>query len=131
MTEGDLARLDISPGPDFVLSATGRGRDVGSRNERVHRALRNEQLFRAVNEQIVDMTERFRTQLSDVDLVCECADTSCTGTIRVDIEEFSRIDRRENTFLVIPGHEDAEIEDVVGRNRGFHLVRKRLAEAAG
>jgi hypothetical protein len=82
-----------------------------------------------VNEQIIDMTERFRTQLSDVDLVCECADTSCTGTVRVDIEEFSRIDRREDSFLVIPGHEDAEVEDVVGRSRGFLVVRKRVAEA--
>ena len=102
---------------------------MGSLNEREYRALRNEQLFRAVNVQIVDMTERFRTQLSDVDLVCECADTSCTGTIRVDIEEFSRIDRRKDSFLVIAGHEDPDVEDVVGRSGGFLVVRKRVVEA--
>lgn len=101
---------------------------VGSRNEREHRARRNELLFRAVNEQIVDMTERFRTQLSDVDLVCECADTSCTGAVRVGIQDFSQIDRT-NDFLVIPGHEDTEVDDVVGRSEGFLVVRKRAAEA--
>ena len=39
------------------------------------RAAQNQLLFRAVNEQIVEMTENFRSDLSDLNLVCECWDT--------------------------------------------------------
>jgi hypothetical protein len=86
-----------------------------------------------VNEQIVSMTERFRAQLADVDLVCECASTACTGTIRVGLEEFLQIERAEATFLVLPGHEDISIEDVIDRNGQFVVVRKRdqVVEAVG
>jgi hypothetical protein len=98
---------------------------VDSRDERARRATRNELLFRAVNEQIIDRTEQFHAQLPDVDLVCECANASCTGTIRVATAEFSRIERAENTFLVLPGHEDEAIEDVVDRRDNFFVVRKR------
>jgi hypothetical protein len=101
------------------------GAIVGSRDERAQRAVRNELLFRAVNEQIVGMTEQFRAQLPDVDLVCECASASCTATIRIGMVEFSRVERAENAFLVRPGHEDDEIEDVVDRNGQFVVVRKR------
>ena len=50
-------------------------------SEREARAAENELVFRAVNEQIVKMTDRFREQLSDIDIVCECANTACVGTI--------------------------------------------------
>lgn len=89
------------------------------------RAARNELLFRAVNEQIVELTERFRTQLADLDLVCECPSGSCTGTVRVEIDELSQMDRTDGLFLVIPGHEDETIEDVVSKNGRFVVVRKR------
>jgi hypothetical protein len=40
--------------------------------ERERRGAQNQLLFRAVNEQIVEMTENFRSDLSDINLVCEC-----------------------------------------------------------
>jgi hypothetical protein len=61
--------------------------------ERERRAAQNQLLFRAVNEQIVEMTEKFRSDLSDLNLVCECWDTTCTGTVRVRLEDYKRLDR--------------------------------------
>ena len=92
---------------------------------RARRAARNELLFRAVNEQILQMTERFRAALSDLDIVCECADGSCTGTIRIRVEEFERARQAANTFLVLVGHEDLQVEEVVERNTHYAIVRKR------
>jgi hypothetical protein len=92
--------------------------------ERVARAARNELLFRSVNEQILQMTERFRAQLSDIDIVCECAVASCVGTIRIPADSFTQIRREEGTFFVLPGHEDTDVEDVVDRRNEYFVVRK-------
>jgi hypothetical protein len=99
---------------------------VAASSERAARAARNELLFRAVNEQILQMTERFRAQLSDIDIVCECAVASCVGTIRITAQDFTQLRREEGTFFVLPGHEDAEIEEVVGRHNGYVIVRKPI-----
>jgi hypothetical protein len=92
--------------------------------ERQMRAAQNELVFRAVNEQIVKMTNRFRAQLSEIDIVCECANTACVGTIRVDVDEFAKIDRVDGTFLVLPGHEDESVEQIVERRNGYVVVWK-------
>ena len=97
----------------------------GGPEERQRRAARNELVFRAVNEQIMDVTERFQAELSELDLVCECADPSCTGMVRLEVEEFSEIDQAENAFIVLRGHEDAQVEDVVTERPGYVVVRKR------
>jgi hypothetical protein len=99
-------------------------------------AARNELVFRAVNEQILKMTERFRAELADLDIVCECADGACTGAIRVNVHEFERVKAGDNAFLVLSGHEDLRTEDVVERNTHYAVVRRRrpavrLVEAAG
>jgi hypothetical protein len=93
--------------------------------ERQRRAAQNQLLFRSVNEQIVGMTENFRAELSDINLVCECWSSSCTGTIRCRLEEFEMIDRTGNMFIVLPGHEDLLVEDVVDASNSYVVVRKR------
>jgi hypothetical protein len=108
-------------------------RDDGIRAER---AARNELLFRAVNEQILKMSERFRAELSDLDIVCECADSGCTSAIRINVHEFERANETKNVFLVLSGHEDLRVEDVVERQTHYVVVRKRgpaarLVETAG
>jgi hypothetical protein len=99
-------------------------------SEREQRAAQNELVFRAVNEQIVKMTDRFRAQLADIDIVCECANSACVGTIRINVDEFSKAEREPGTFFVLPGHEDESVERVVERRNGFVLVWKP-AVAAG
>jgi hypothetical protein len=99
--------------------------------ERETRAAQNELVFRAVNEQILKMTDRFRQQLSDIDIVCECADTACVGTIRINAEDFVKIERTEASFLVLPGHEDERIEQVVDRRDDYVVVWKPVISPDG
>ena len=99
---------------------------VGADLDQAARAARNELLFRAVNEQILQMTERFRAQLSDIDIVCECSVATCVGTIRITAEEFVKLRREPGTFFVLAGHEDTDVEDVVGSRNGYVIVRKPL-----
>lgn len=99
--------------------------------EREARAAQNELVFRAVNEQIAKMTDRFREQLSDIDIVCECANTACVGTIRIKADAFAKIERTEASFLVLPGHEDESIERVVDRRDGYVVVWKPAISTDG
>ena len=99
-------------------------------SERAARTARNELLFRAVNEQILQMTERFRAQLSDIDIVCECAEASCVGTIRITAEEFIQLRREEGTFFVLAGHQDTTVEEVIGQRNGYVVVRKPIVAEA-
>lgn len=92
--------------------------------QRQARKVQNELVFRAVNEQIVKMTERFDARLDDIDIVCECASSACVETVRIPPGEFAAIERADGTFLVLIGHEDESVEQVVDRRDGYLLVVK-------
>jgi hypothetical protein len=96
---------------------------------RQERAARNQLLFRTINEQIKDLGERILTAVEEVDFACECADTSCTKTIRLSPEKFAAINETENRFIVLPGHELSEVEDTLEFCDGFVIVSKRGAGA--
>jgi hypothetical protein len=100
-------------------------------SQREVRAAQNELVFRAVNERIAKMTDRFRAQLSDIDIVCECADTACVGAIRIDASKFAEIERAEGTFLVLPGHEDQSVEQVVEHRASYVVVWKPIVAVDG
>jgi hypothetical protein len=100
-------------------------------SERRARAAQNELVFRAVNEQILKMTDRFREQLSNIDVVCECSDATCVGTIRVRAEEFTKFERQEAIFVVLPDHEDTSVEAVVERKKDYVVVRKFSLDTDG
>jgi hypothetical protein len=100
-------------------------------SKRQERAAENELVFRTVNEQIVKMTDRFREQLSEIDIVCECANTTCVGTIRINVAEFAKIERFDGSFLVLPGHEDETVEQVAERRETYVIVFKSNVAADG
>lgn len=88
------------------------------------RAARNEALFREVNENIAAVEERYGTTPTEPSFICECAHADCTEQVRVAADDYRRV--RENTrqFLVLPGHEDPQIERVVERHSNYLIVEK-------
>jgi hypothetical protein len=91
------------------------------------RAAQNQLLFRQVNERIRELGEKVLNTVAQMDFACECDDPTCTETIELPLEEFARIDSTPNRFIVLPGHVDEDVEDVVARNGGYLLVAKRGA----
>jgi hypothetical protein len=90
-------------------------------DDQVRRA-RTESLFRDVNERIAESAERFdatRTQF-----VCECADPNCTHRLEATLDEYEDVRSDGATFMLEPGHEHKDIERVVKRRGGFHVVEK-------
>lgn len=99
--------------------------------EQVDRRARNEALFRSLNEEIKDVENEKRTDATDpIDFVCECSSAECMKVVSVSLEEYEAVREEGSTFIVAPGHEEPEIEDVIVSHRGYSVVEKRGDAAA-
>ena len=90
-------------------------------NEHERRAT-TEALFRDVNERIAESTERFQGDRTE--FVCECSDPACTHRVSASLAEYEEVRDEPTTFLVLPGHEQDDIELVVSDRGRFRIVEK-------
>jgi hypothetical protein len=79
----------------------------------------NEQVFRAVNQEIDDASNGAAR-----DYVCECADAACTATIRLTQAEYREVRGDPNRYVVVPGHQVAGLERVVSSEPDHLVVEK-------
>ena len=93
-------------------------------NEHERRAT-TEALFRDVNERIAESAERF--EATGTEFVCECADPNCTHRVAASLVEYEEVREDPTTFLVVPGHEQTDIERVVSERGRFRIVEKMQA----
>jgi hypothetical protein len=84
----------------------------------------NESVFRSMNETLEEHVKRRRSASDLAGFVCECGDAECEAIIRLDLTTYEQIRADSQRFLVVPGHEIADAEDVVQREDGYLLVRK-------
>jgi hypothetical protein len=87
----------------------------------------NEPMHRRVNEAI----ERGRWP-GDEDATsfrCECARRGCSSLIELTREQYEALRADPRRFVVVPGHEEPEIEDVIEAREGYLVVEKRGAAA--
>jgi transcription initiation factor TFIID subunit TAF12 len=89
---------------------------------------RTEALFRDVNERIAESAERFDAPAAE--FVCECADPNCTHRIETTLEHYDEVRSEATHFLLVPGHEDLDIERVVERHGRVAVVEKFEAVVA-
>lgn len=90
-------------------------------DDNVRRA-RTEALFRDVNERIAESAQRF--DADSTQFVCECSDPNCTHRVEATLSEYERVRADGATFLLAPGHDQADIERVVRTGRRFAVVEK-------
>jgi hypothetical protein len=100
---------------------------MSSREQRVGR---NEALFRQVNEQIEGVNRAFALVTRTMEVVCECADLECTERISLTIDDYERVRADPRLFVLVPGHERRDVEDVVQAPGGYVVVRKRAGGPA-
>jgi hypothetical protein len=92
-------------------------------SERLLKIAHTEALFRDVNERIAESAKRFDSD--DVDFVCECSDPACADRVHTTLEQYDDVRSDATRFLLVPGHEDTEVERVVERpNRRLAIVKK-------
>jgi hypothetical protein len=95
--------------------------------ERERRA-KNEALFREVNERIEELSRR--AGLDDEDsllpgFVCECSQETCTELLEATYQQYEAVREHARRFLVLPGHEDLEVDRVIERHKDSLVVEKR------
>ena len=82
----------------------------------------NEATFRRVNEAI----QAGRPRPGDaVDLICECGRLGCVEHLRISADAYRAVRADRRRFVVVPGHELPEVEDVVARATGTSWSRRR------
>jgi hypothetical protein len=90
---------------------------------RQERLAHNEAMFRMLNENIVGIA----TTLGGDDayeFICECATSGCFERIPLTIQEYERVREHGSHFLLAPGHEDIEVEQVIAVRDEFVVVEK-------
>lgn len=87
---------------------------------REERLAANEARFREINES----AQPRRESHGGGRFVCECADRSCSTWVAMPQEEYTRVRSHPRRFIVAPGHETPDVEEVVERHEGWAVVEK-------
>jgi hypothetical protein len=87
------------------------------------RAARNEEVFRGVNERIEEGA-RQHAVTAPLPFHWECRRSSCFETIDIPPGRYATVVRERYRFVVIPGHEEPQVERIVETDAGFLMVEK-------
>jgi hypothetical protein len=79
-------------------------------------------LFRAINEQIVVVSDNFERAAHD--LVCECTNPSCFRTFPITPAAYESVRLFPTRFIVRPGHVSVDSERVVEETPAYVVVEK-------
>jgi hypothetical protein len=96
---------------------------------RTERIAHNESVFRALNESLEASVHRGRPDGDRAGFVCECGDPNCDEIVRVELPAYESVRGDSQLFVVLPGHETPDVEDVASHGDGYVVVRKH-ADAA-
>jgi hypothetical protein len=87
----------------------------------LERLAHNQVLFREVNERLREMLDE---SVAVAEFLCECSQADCTETLPLEPSEYERVRSQPNQFVITPGHEIPEIEEVVWESDSYILLRK-------
>lgn len=96
-------------------------------NSQQERYVRNESLFREVNERIAEVNEGFEVA-GQTDFLCECGRNQCLETVQLSRPEYEAVRAEGDRFVVRPGHEVESVERVLERHKTY-LVVEKIGEA--
>jgi hypothetical protein len=85
---------------------------------------RNEAFFREVNERIEDVGTALVPDDAPLEFLCECDDPECGEKVSATRAEYEAIRAVATHFVVVPGHEDPDVEHVVRQTERFLVVEK-------
>ena len=90
---------------------------------REERLAQNEVLFRSVTEAIEQQALEFGG-LDEYEFICECAHSGCFDRIALTLPQYEHVRAEGTRFVVVPGHQNIEVELVVETQPGFMIVEK-------
>lgn len=93
-----------------------------SNDEREIRAARNQALFRAVNDKILELNEVFGEIVGTFSIACECARIDCVALMEIPPDAYRAVRETPHTFAVCPDHVQEDVERVVSTHDGYTVV---------
>ena len=93
-------------------------------DERARRIGENEALYRSINEKIEGLNETFGLVTETMAVICECGRLECSEQIELDIPTYEHVRADPTHFVLLPGHEEPDVETVVEDHGTFRVVRK-------
>jgi hypothetical protein len=112
------AVVDEDETPEPVIRALARHTPALERAPRADRIAQTERFFRAVNEEIA-ANDGHGTTL----FLCECGNPACREGLELTAMALHELHAEKGLFVVLPGHEIADLETVVDRHDGYLVVR--------
>ena len=103
------------------LSRLRGGNPVVAVAAREARIAANEGLFRELNEQIEWLSGDERR----LTIVCECGTLDCDERLTVSAVTYEDVRSDGTLFVIVPGHEFIDVEEIVHRAEAYAVVRKR------
>jgi hypothetical protein len=92
---------------------------------RTERIAINESRFREINERLEsDLKTLATTPEERFSFICECALRECRDLVELSLDEYGEVRRDARHFAIRPGHEIANVEDVIARTDRFWTIRK-------
>lgn len=91
--------------------------------EKQRRAVADESTIRDVNEGI----ERGLwpgDEDTPVGFRCECARLGCNRLVELTVREYEEVRSHPRRFVMVPGHEQSDVETVVATRPGYVIVEK-------
>jgi hypothetical protein len=97
---------------------------------RVERKAKNQALFRQVNERIAETSAAMDAGEGQVQaFICECSRIGCRQLVEVPAVLYERVREDPTLFLVLPGHEDHDREEIVERHGDYLIVATKPGQA--
>jgi hypothetical protein len=84
----------------------------------------NEAVFREINEGI-ERGQWPGEEDAPVSFRCECARLGCNELIELTVNEYESVRTNPRRFIVVPGHEQLEVETVVESRPGYLVIEKK------
>jgi hypothetical protein len=87
------------------------------------RVRENEETFAKANEQILARAEHYDFE-EPVPFLCECSVVTCTESVKLSLTNYREARARAGAFILLPGHDDPQVERIVADGVGYVLVEK-------
>src|SRR5688500_2310051 len=93
------------------------------------RLIRNEKILRDQNRAAGrGIKKYFRNnrlvQQAPIAFACECSSLDCKKQIMMSIETYEKLQRREDRFVIYPGHQTPAVEKISGEYKNYVVVEK-------
>lgn len=106
-----------------ITVVTWPNENDGRIDHREKGVIRNEALFREVNERIEDVSaEVSRSEF--IDFVCECGEEACIEKIQMSREEYEKVRAVSDHFAIKPGHEHPDFERIIDLRDRYVIIDK-------